>query len=228
MSHYCCAVFAYDTWDFPALLEPYDENNEKYFVFEPISEEELRKRYAKFLEQNPDWEKLGFDYYLEQQGYENRDGIYGISYNPNGIWDWYSLDGKDYLFDCKRGKHPDIEGNRKKSVVDFFAIDKEAEKEARVFWNEYVLGKNPDAQDLFKREYYLERYKTEDEYAKFCRRTIPYCFITPDGKLHEPGRVGWFASSDETPESWDAYVKEFDDFILNAPDCYVSFVDLHI
>ena len=56
----------------------------------------------------------------------------------------------------------------------------------------------------------------------------PYAFITPDGKWHAPGTVGWFATSDDTPESREAYLREWIAWIESDENPYVNFVDCHI
>ena len=57
---------------------------------------------------------------------------------------------------------------------------------------------------------------------------MPYAFITPDGKWHAPGRVGWFAISDESADDWNKYVEEWDAFLASDGNPYVSIVDCHI
>lgn len=225
MSHYCCAVFAKSPDDFYALLEPYNECDKKYYVFQPITEEELKDRFEKFCIENKNWT---FDSYVKNFNYVYENDQWGYWSNPNGYWDWYTIDGKDYLFELKSRHHYTNSGWLRKHSVDFFKVDEESGREAASFWEEYVEGKDPDAKAYYTREYYLERFKTKENYIKYAARTVPYSFITPDGEWHSPGTMGWFACDDSTAESWDAYVKEFDDFVLNAPDCYVTFADLHI
>lgn len=57
---------------------------------------------------------------------------------------------------------------------------------------------------------------------------IPIAFVTPDGVWHEAGTVGWFATCNDTPESWAKHIKEFKEFLAAPGDEYVSFVDCHI
>ena len=230
MSHYCCAVFANTPDDFDTLLEPYNEENEKYFEFEPVDEEKLHEKYCTVGKEAYDT----FESYVESYGYCRQNGVLGYMSNPNGKWDWYSLDGKDYMFDPKPGEEPDETYTYKKSQIDFYAgqmEDDELEKETK-FWNEYVLGECKDADkyknEIFKPSYYLNKYGTLEQYLKAISRVIPYAFITPDGEWIAPGEMGWFGLDNATSDSWNEYVKKFDDFVKNAPDCYVTFADLHI
>ena len=218
MSHYAIAVFSYDE-DFDRLLKPYNEENEDEFVFEPVSEEEIEERWQNFKKQNPNWEKEDFI----KQSYEFHDGTHGNYYNPHGYYDWYTLDGRDYLFEIKGNEYPD---HPMKSDYDWYRKESfQSEQDLIEEWKKY----STEGDGWYKPEYYLERYGTEEQYIKESMRpTLPYAFVTPDGVWHAPGEVGWFAMSDETAESMDKYYEEWRDFIDNGPDCYVSLVDCHI
>ena len=99
MSHYAVAVFANNENDFDDLLDPYGE--ERHFTRHVCDSEQLKEDYKKFLVLNPNWEQYGFDGYLEEHNYK-REGNQIVSYyNDNAKWDWYTLDGKSYLFDLR-------------------------------------------------------------------------------------------------------------------------------
>ena len=53
MSHYRVAVFHHGNPE--ELLRRYSETDESYFVFEPVDEADVMKRFAKFHENNPNW-----------------------------------------------------------------------------------------------------------------------------------------------------------------------------
>lgn len=76
----------------------------------------------------------------------------------------------------------------------------------------------------------LEHRNRKNDYNyEYCNGAIyPYAYVTPDGEWHAPGRVGWFASSTETEEEWQAYLKELKEYLNNDDNPYVSFVDCHI
>lgn len=230
MSHYCCAVFANTPDDFYTLLEPYNEENEKYFVFQPVDEEKLFEKYDTDIDKSV---YPTFEEYADSYGYNRQDGVLGYMCNPNAKWDWYTIDGKDYLFEPFENEMPDDTGVYKKSQIDFYkgCYDGDAEM-LKAFWQEYVLGAAPDKpeykHEIWKASYYIERYGTLDQFIKEQTRTVPYAFVKPDGTWVAPGTVGWFAIDDATSDSWNRYVDEFDEFIKNSPDCYVTFADLHI
>lgn len=187
MSHYRVAVFSDspDTWSFEKLLEPFDEANGKYFEFIPISED-TEKHYLDYYTEHPDI-AASFEEYLTALGYiiDVKSGMLGYMANPNAKWDWYSLDGGDWMFNLKRGikYDDDFHGYRKKDYR------------------------------------YTVRGKVEN---------IPYAFLTPDGKWHAPGNVGWFGMSDDTEESMKEYKKEWLAYIDGDDNPYVHFVDCHI
>ena len=225
MSHYAVAVFS-DDLDFDRLLAPYNECNEDEFVFEPVDPDVIMEDFAKFKEQNPSWT---LEMYIKDFGYIQENGQWGYRHNPHGYWDWYSLDGKSFLFELKEGVClPEDEQEFRKNDYDWYKVDPDETQEAEEFWDGFVLEGDPEMESIFRREYYLERFKTKDQYVKEASRTIPYAFITPDGEWHSAGRVGWFACSDETAESADKYAEEWYAYLKSDGNPYVNLVDCHI
>lgn len=228
MSHYAVAVFS-DDGNFDRLLKRYDENNEQYFVFAP--EQDITGKYDSFIKRNPDLDYT-FNDYVDAFEYIKIDDTYGHMYNPFGYWDWYVLDGRDYLFDLKDGaKLDDGFCHYRKNDYNWYPYsDDDDADEAAKFWDNYIEVDNPNipVPGIYKREYYLERYKTKEQYIKEACRTVPYAFITPDGVWHAPGMVGWFGISNETDESANKYIEEWDAWISSDENPYVSLVDCHI
>lgn len=225
MSHYAVAVFADDPYDFDRLLAPYNESNKEYYEFVEVPFEQIKQEYEEFKKQNPKWTSR---MYLKEFGYIKEGDKWGKRYNPHGYWDWYTLDGRDGLFERK----PEFEDNDdeylRKSMLDFFAEDEEAVAYANEFWQRYIVNEESDIPGWYDAQYYLDRYKTRKQFVKESSVTVPYAFITPDGVWHAPGQVGWFAISDETAESWNDYYDEWVAFINSEGDPYVSLVDCHI
>lgn len=227
MSHYACAVFANNPNDFDRLIEPYSECNEKYYKRIPADQQKLIEEYEQLKPQNH-WEQL--DDFLSAMHYK-REGDEIVSYyNPDGKYDWYTIDGRDWMFEFKPGHGYDEYGNYKKSDVEFDEPNLEDREIAEKFWDGYVLKQDLDAYSdaFFTQEYYLDRYGTKEQYLKECAKTVPYAFVKPDGTWVAPGRVGWFACDDSTSASWNRYVEAWDEFVNNAPDCYMTVADMHI
>lgn len=231
MSHYALAVFCNEPHEeaFRKLLVPYDENNEDFFVFEPVDQAVIGERWKKFHELNPKW--TAKDYLKEMWHFDQKTGRFGYWSNPNALYDYYTIGGKDYLFETFEDANP---GEfRKKSEVDWRIVDTDEPipdkitKITRLIeeWEKFSV----EGDGLFTPEYYLDRYVNRDYYIdEMLRPLTPYAFIAPDGKLHAPGKVGWFGTSSETVETSREYFREFAEFIAFEPDCYVTVCDCHI
>lgn len=241
MSHYAVTVFSNgpEDMDFHALLAGFNETNENYYEFIPVcTKEELFQRKENFLKQNPGWDQsMTLEEYMDEFGYRyeipgDETSRVGAMANPNAKYDYYELDARDWLYDPKsRQKTDDGTYRFRKSQINFKRnFDSSSKKDCERFWDCYVLGKKPDAyNDWMKPEYYKERFKTKEIYVRQTSFQGTYAFVTPDGKWHAPGNIGYFATSDETAESFDAYIKEWNDYISSKDDDpYVSFVDMHI
>ena len=226
MSHFAVAVFS-DDCDFDGLLAPYSEVNDAYKVFIPVAYEKIVSDFERFKKNNRRWT---LDMYIENFNYIQRNGEWGYMSNPQGYYDWYSLDGKEYLYDLK----PDAELDEnevyyRKNDYVWYYNDTEAETDAIDFWDSFVgEGAIAAPPGIWNRKYFLNRYKTKEQYVKEQKRTIPWAFITPDGVWHSAGKCGWFGMSDETAEDADRYAKEWDEFIASDANPHVSLVDCHV
>jgi len=225
MSHYAVAVFD-DNGEFNHLLEPYNENNKRYYEFVPVKYEDIVSDFESFQRRNKNWT---LEMYIQDFGYFQKDGQWGYEHNPNGYWDWYTLDGRSYLYDPVDGFEPE-EGQEdyRKKDLNWYPNTSDDAEEAAEFWEEFVENENDEIESFWNRNYYRDRYKTKEQYVREMSRVVPYAFITPDGVWHSPGRVGWFACSDETAEDWERYIKEWDEWIANDANPYVNLVDCHI
>lgn len=79
-------------------------------------------------------------------------------------------------------------------------------------------------------EYLKAKYPTEEEYIKSYTQFSTYAVLTPCGEWHEPGRMGWWAISDATPEQEANFEKNYKEkFIKTAnPEWNLTIVDCHI
>ncbi len=60
---------------------------------------------------------------------------------------------------------------------------------------------------------------------KIDKEFIPFCIVTPDGKWHEKGEMGWFATVSEEKTDWDEQARK----LLKKNDlCLGVVVDFHI
>lgn len=166
------------------------------------------------------------DYMESYEGCDGRDsetGRYGYWENPNAKWDYWGVGGR----------FADVD---KIKVKDFdFTPNPEYYKKAERFWEIIVEGqplKEGEKQpfNFYKVEYYLKRYKNKETYAKIMSLFITYAVITPDGKWHQKGEMGWFGMSSDTADEaldWDMNYKSR--FIDTAdPEWFLTVVDCHI
>lgn len=229
MSHYAVAVFSDidDIYEFDRLMEPYNECDKRYYTFESVPYQKIKDSYERFIINNPDSNK-SFDAFIKDYGYQVVNDQFGYYCNPNGFYDYYTIDGKSYLFEPK--KKEKMEGNfYRKNQIDFLKQNKSDMKHAAQFWEDYVVKGKRKVNAFYTREYYLERFKTKEQYVEEMTYTVPYAFVTPDGKWHAPGTMGWFACSDETAESYNEYFEKWKTFITDtSSNPYVSILDCHI
>lgn len=179
----------------------------------------------------------------------DEDGNLLSTYNPNSKWDWYSIGGRfPGKLKAKDGNHgegsafrsnPRIDGEFDSARVGDidFSIDMDEYNKAIRYW-EVVVEKQPLREDENKEDffswyrdgYYEEYYRDKETYAKICASCNTYAVVTPDGKWHEKGQMGWFGASSETADEsldWDLHYKER--FLDTAdPDWTLTIVDCHI
>lgn len=229
MSHYRVAVFANSPEEFEDLLAPYNEQDEMYFEFFPVSSEEVAERYDEYQQNSTIFDS--FNDYLSDYGYtkDPDTGQFGYCYNPNAKWDWYTLDGGEWQFDLKPGEHYGHNGYAKKNQYNYW--EKQYSKQRSIkHWNEQkdLAESNEDTQEAGFARWFMKDNPDLNTYLRQCKLNYPYAFITPDGEWHSPGTVGWFGCSDDTPDTMNAYLDEWETWINSDQNPYVTFVDCHI
>lgn len=254
MSHFTVGVITRDPYNVDYLLRPYDENGTDYYIKELyMSKEDYINSYKN---EHPDTTLTDEQIYATANdmytGVEE-DGIYDY-YNPDAKWDWYEIGGrwpnslkvkKDAQFNMggHYGKMGTPEGKGRYRWVDaaplceiewdlMNTISPEQKKKASEFWDKYVLNQDPnyDAKFAYKREYYLDRYKTKEEYIKRTNIFTTHDLLVEDRGWITVGDMGWFGCDDSTYDSETDYIKQFYD-IVKAPE-YQNYwfvvVDCHI
>lgn len=78
----------------------------------------------------------------------------------------------------------------------------------------------------------IERFQRprEEALARAAARAVPgYALLTLDGQWKEPGKMGWFGMSTDTPESADAYYAWANEYVDSLGDeTLLVLVDVHI
>lgn len=171
------------------------------------------------------------------------------TYNPNAKYDWYVIGGRwPGMLKAKKGYHGEgsaFEPNPKKDgfydsakIKDIdFSRDENIYKEAKRFW-EVVIEKAPLRENesknsfytYYNEQYYKDKYGDKESYAKTVASFSTRAVLTSDGIWHEPGEMGWFGMSSESPEEAKKWEEEYwERFIKNAdPEMYITIVDCHI
>ena len=170
----------------------------------------------------------------------NENGDELSTYNPKSKWDWYSEGGRwsgslRLKVANEFGEMTTDEAQLKD--LDFDVTQEKYKEEYDHYhrWWEVVIDKaplNPGEEKPFvfyKDEYYKERYKDADDYAKQNLKFHTFAALTPDGVWHEPGTMGWFACDSSTPETQKVYDDWFDNYLVTAdPELVLTVVDCHI
>lgn len=105
------------------------------------------------------------------------------------------------------------------------------------FWEMKVEGAEPTTDeekeqlkwDWYKPEFYTERYKNKETFAK-SRSCFTMWAVVKDGEWFEKGKMGFWAMSSETDdEALDWELNMYDRFIKDLPaDTRITVVDCHI
>lgn len=159
------------------------------------------------------------------------------TYNPNSKWDWYSVGGR-WRNSLLTIGYKWVDGARIKDIDFKKAIEfKNTYNKAIRFWETYVEGQEPITEEekedikweVYKKEYYIERYGTKENYAKM-QSTFSCWALLDETGWHEKGKMGWWAMNDSTKDSEQLFLEKFTETI-NKPenqDKYLIIVDCHI
>ena len=103
------------------------------------------------------------------------------------------------------------------------------------FWELY--GQEPQNEEekemikweIYKKEYYIERYETKENYAKINSIFTTWALLDEKG-WHEKGEMGWFAIANDTKDSELLFIEKFTETIQKPEnqDKYLVIVDCHI
>ena len=203
------------------LLATYQENNmgdcpKEYLEFQNCTDEVL-KNFEEYKKEYKDLDTFVKDYY----GYEKNGDKYGYWENPNAKWDWYEIGGRwSNMLLTKDGIKVDY---AKLKYIDWELIKARNIENAERVWNSNPQG----IERLFSG---IEKNDTKESFIKRNSEFTTYAVITPDGKWHSKGNMGWFGISDESEEEANKWADNFyDAFIRNADqELMLVIVDCHI
>ena len=182
------------------------------------------------------------DFIIDGSDIIDEDGNRLTTYNPESKWDWYVVGGRwSGLLIKKDGSRVDSAAAKDIDWDAMYKLDPETEEMQRAFWKIYVLGEpKPEHMSkqleeklrwtMYKPEYYIDRYKDEENYIRQLGMFETYAVLTGDGVWHEPGTMGWFACSTASAEDESRWTEEFKSKFIDTldPDSIVTIVDYHI
>lgn len=222
MSHFPVAVISDGTKTIEELMLPYMEN----CCAEPP------KEYMEFYEDDE------FDI-------DPETGKRGYWQNPNAKWDWYVIGGRwrgalrasegvigEASWHNEEEKLPARRFDSAKIKHIDFSEDQEVYARAIAEWEYNIEGKgdNEDLQWWASADYMLNRYKNKKTYAQIMATPHWHAVITPDGKWHEVGTMGWWGISNETDDELVDWALHFKERFIDPydPEYTLTIVDCHI
>lgn len=231
-------------------VEPYIEQTKRQFIkntreyYKSVYESFLEKK-EESTEENKEKLKLYEDlinmtdselYEYQREKYDetdfDREGNLISTYNPESKYDWYDIGGRwDGLLTLKEkdAKGNPITVNQAKIKDINFEPNEKLYEEAIEFWENYVEGKDPSCVGfvLYKPEYYLNKFKTKENYAKATASFTTFAVIAPDGKWYEEGQMLMFGIATDEEEDWEINFKQR--FLENIDEnLMITIVDCHI
>lgn len=231
-------------------VEPYVAKTKRQLV--KSAREYYKSRYEDFIKKEDEIMEDDNDFYKEIKNiiqmtdnelYEHeraeynpedfdRDGNLISTYNPKSKYDWYEIGGRwSGLLELKE---KDKDGNtinvNQAKIKDInFEPKSEVYNNAIEFWDNYVEGKDPSSVGfvLHQPEYFMNKFKTKEAYAKSQSNFTTFAVITPDGEWNEEGKMLMFGISINEDDDWDANYKER---FLNSVDenLMITIIDCHI
>jgi hypothetical protein len=180
--------------------------------------------------------------------YDEKQQDWGYWENPNRKWDWYQLGGrwsgslliksesegklgsKGLMGSCDHDENDNTEDERWVDCAQIKDVlwDKMLEKEKEHLAKQYDKVMNDENERKYAAWMYdIEDGMTKEEYVEDASRFSTFAVITPDGKWHEKGQMGWWACVSNEDENWkDDY---YEAFIKDTnPEYWLIVVDCHI
>lgn len=138
---------------------------------------------------------------------------------------YVSNDPNIVLVDCAR-------------IKDIILKNDEVYQKKIRFWELKIEGQEPATEKekeiitwaLYTPEYYLEKYKTKENFAALESSFSTYAVITKDGKWHESGTMGWWCYTSATPEEEGLFKQNYNALVIDGADDddWITIVDCHI
>lgn len=169
------------------------------------------------------------DEYKLGQRYEDGSGCGGTgkhmtTYNPQSKWDWWSIGGRwqgDLDPNYERIKDP-----RNYEACSYCDGTGDRPDLSPPEWKEQCHGCNVCHGTGKALKYILAPHMAGNiKPVREIPDYVPHAIITPDGRWHESGKMGWWAIVTDEQENWPVIAKRI---LQENEDCIAVLCDLHI
>jgi hypothetical protein len=252
MSHYKVGVLTKSPveseYDIEDILEKYSEHLEvpKYIYRTKEQIIESAKNYQNILKDRnkpedelSDWEYSLLNANTDDEFFEveaskdslDEDGNEWSTYNPNSKWDYYSIVEpemftKMFIENTSSVSLKDYKNTFLDEVESITDLKNKYPSEFQEYTHLITNG------DFYKPEYYQGKYPTFYSYLKNHATYIPWALLIEEGDDSvwiEPGKVGWFGTTDASIEDERDWPTRYEDLIKDkSDDLYITFIDCHI
>lgn len=201
----------------------------------PVVKVPFKEKYGTFEEFVADW-----------HGMSERDpktGRYGYYANADARYDWYQVGGRwhgmlratqgalgDPAWGVKEPPAGRYDAARIKDID--FSPDQDAYDRAIAEWEHNVEGSGDDESLMWwePASRVVERYGDKETFAKVESTVFWRAVVTPDGRWHEVGEMGWFGCSSEKGDEYVDWALHFKERFIDPcdPEWALVVVDCHI
>ena len=248
--HYTVAVLTHtnpevDETELEESLAPYNENlTVAPYVAE--TKEEIIEHAKSYVNQMKrvkekeggeltDFEKKALscsteeDYYMlfhdDYSQYDEKGGRIS-TYNPKSKWDWYSIGGR-WSSEMFGGRNTiQLKDYPKPEFLDL--TEEQAQERYSKEYDQYQKYIK-DGSEMWKAGYYQKKFPRFKDYLYATADGKTYAILDENGIWHEPGEMGWFASSADVEDQIDFNKNYYQKYIAGKdPNLYITIVDCHI
>lgn len=213
--------------------------------------EDCERVQVKFQDLYPSFDAFMQDWHGSER--DSETGKYGYWENPNKKWDYWRLGGRFRgLLKAKKGNLGKLAwehtaGNRsytdKPNQFDNAQLkdlilerDEKQYQKALRFWDVVVEGaplidgeSKEDFFSVWNENYYIDKYGTKETFAKLQSVLCPWALVTPDGKWHEQGDMGFWGMDDADQTSTSNFMDFFEETLHSTnPEYFITILDCHI
>jgi hypothetical protein len=154
--------------------------------------------------------------------------------NPKSKWDWYKVGGR-WSGSLRLKKRGCVDSAKVKDID--FSLDNKKYNNCLRFWGVFIekqpLKEDENQEDFtsfYNEKFYLDKYKTKENYATTEASFKTYAVITPDGRWHAEGKMGWWGFSSATNKDSLSFVNQYKKKFIDTaePEWTITIVDCHI